>query len=182
MPDKPRYPTDAGRKQTPHFGGVTIPPKAREQRPRQDSTPDEQNFLEQLLHEFKGWQVQIEGRLDSHQEELRQLRESTTVAREIRQELREQAKVLSQLASDVRDTVRDNALQNVDLAKLEAQVVSAVSQRSAAIAGAAGVEAGHTAGKKASRPALWTAIAGLIVAVSPYLPEILKAIIKVLNQ
>jgi DNA-binding transcriptional MerR regulator len=132
MTDPPR------RKMTPGPAGLQIPPR----RDSPDSLPAyDREVIALWLREIKSSQERVEERLPQieqqlaqHTDELRELRESSTIAREVRQELREQSQQIATLARDVRAVVRSDASQEVDLGKLEAEIRKTASSQTRATA------------------------------------------------
>jgi hypothetical protein len=123
------------RKRTPSVGGVEIPPR----RDTPDSLPVyDREVIALWLREVRDSQARVEQRLPAiesqlaeHAEELRILRESSTIAREVRQELREQGRLIGSLASDVRTVMRENAQQDLSLGKVEAAQIQAGAAKQA---------------------------------------------------
>jgi hypothetical protein len=176
-PDPPRRPPRA-RSMTPAYGGVQVPPPA--------SQPPSEQYFSAVKAAIDGLGVtlgerldQVDARLDQHEDEMRELRESATVQREIRAEMREQGAVLSRLSRDVGQVIRSDASQTVDLAKLEAKVIASVEAKTTQMADAAGTEAGAEAGKQAgrrqSRVALALSALAVVAALAKACEEAIRA-------
>jgi hypothetical protein len=114
---------DPPRKRTPSFGGLQVPPPAVRESPPPSLIPEEREDFYRLIRgvdlKLDAITQSLAARLDEHAEEIRQLRESVTIAREVRQELREQSAALHTLAGDVRRVMRSDAAQELTLAQLE---------------------------------------------------------------
>jgi hypothetical protein len=157
------------RKRAPSYGGIAIPPARESLVP---STPAPQLTEEEKKDFYKLWlrtdkkidiiATMLTGRLDQHEDEIRELRENVTLLREVRGELREQGRLLGELAGDVRHVMRSDASQTIDLGKLEARVAATVAKHVDANAEVATQTAKESA-RSTSRK--WSAVGSVIGAV-----------------